>query len=65
MPDIPNSSSISKHTCAIDNLMFIVNGGKERTEKEFESLCKSSGFSKFQIVCSDFSTMSGVMEFYK
>ncbi|KAJ1427640.1 Winged helix-like DNA-binding domain superfamily [Sesbania bispinosa] len=66
MPEIPNPSNISKHTCVIDTLMFLVNGGgKERSEREFQSLCMSSGFSKFHVACSDFSAMSGVMEFYK
>ncbi|KAJ1440390.1 Winged helix-like DNA-binding domain superfamily [Sesbania bispinosa] len=65
MPEIPNPSNISKHTCVIDTLMFLVNEGKERSEKEFQNLCMSSGFSKFHVACSDFSAMSGVMEFYK
>ncbi|XP_027361033.1 isoliquiritigenin 2'-O-methyltransferase-like [Abrus precatorius] len=65
MPEVPNSSNISKHTCAIDNLMFLVHGGKERTENEFRNLCMSSGFSKFHIASSDVTAMSGVMEFYK
>ncbi|XP_061355206.1 isoliquiritigenin 2'-O-methyltransferase-like [Gastrolobium bilobum] len=65
IPEIPDSSRISKHTCALDNLMFMVHGGKERTEKEFESLCRNSGFSRFHVSCTDVSAMSGVMEFYK
>lgn len=65
MPEVPDSSKISKHTTVIDNLMFLVLTGKERTEKEFENLCKRSGFSKFHVACSDVSDMSGVMEFYK
>ncbi|GAU44487.1 hypothetical protein TSUD_12980 [Trifolium subterraneum] len=65
IPEVPNSSNISKHACAIDNLMFLIHGGMERTENEFQHLCMSSGFSKFHIACSDISAMSGVMEFYK
>ncbi|WJX10570.1 hypothetical protein P8452_01274 [Trifolium repens] len=65
IPEVPNSNNISKHACAIDNLMFLIHGGKERTENEFQHLCMSSGFSKFHIACSDISAMSGVMEFYK
>ncbi|RDX63264.1 hypothetical protein CR513_58330, partial [Mucuna pruriens] len=65
IPEIPNSSNISKHTYTIDNLMFLAHGAKERTENEFENLCKSSGFSKFHVASSDISAMSGVMEFYK
>lgn len=65
IPEVPNPSNMSKHACAIDNLMFLVTTGKERTEEEFESLCKRAGFSKFHMACSDVSAMSGVMEFYK
>ena len=65
IPEVPNPSNMSKHACAIDNLMSLVTTGKERTEEEFESLCKRAGFSKFHVVCSDVSAMSGVMEFYK
>jgi len=32
----------------MDNIMFLTNGGKERTLKEYESLGKQSGFVKFQ-----------------
>ncbi|XP_027361628.1 isoliquiritigenin 2'-O-methyltransferase-like [Abrus precatorius] len=65
MPEVPNSSNISKHICAIDNLMFLAHDGKERTENEFRNLCKSSGFSKFHIASTDRTAMTGVMEFYK
>jgi isoliquiritigenin 2'-O-methyltransferase len=64
IPEVANPSKISKHACAIDQ-MFLIHGGKERTENEFQNLCMSSGFSKFHIACSDISAMSGVMEFYK
>ncbi|RDX69581.1 hypothetical protein CR513_51287, partial [Mucuna pruriens] len=65
IPEVPDSSKISKFTCALDNVMFLITGGKERTEKEFERLCKSSGFSKFHVACSEISVMTGLMEFYK
>lgn len=65
MPEVPNPSNISKHVCAIDNVMFLINAGKERTENEFKSLCMRAGFSKFCVPCSDFSAISGVMEFHK
>ncbi|KAK7310406.1 hypothetical protein RJT34_07910 [Clitoria ternatea] len=61
IPEVPNSRS--KHIC-VDNLMFLVHGGKERTENEFQNLCKRSGFSKFHVARSD-SALLGVMEFYK
>ncbi|XP_073222908.1 isoliquiritigenin 2'-O-methyltransferase-like [Cicer arietinum] len=66
IPEVPNSSKISKHTCVVDNLMFLVTTGKERSEEEFKSLCKRSGFSKFHVACNDdVSAIIGVMEFYK
>ena len=63
IPEIPNSSDASKNTIILDNHMFLAHGGRERTETEFENLCKSSGFSKFHVACSGMSI--GVMEFYK
>ncbi|KAL2347516.1 hypothetical protein Fmac_001516 [Flemingia macrophylla] len=66
IPEVPNSSNVSKRLCAVDSLMFLVHGGKERTEKEFETLCKSSDFSKFHVVVrSEITNSLGVMEFYK
>ncbi|XP_028248073.1 isoliquiritigenin 2'-O-methyltransferase-like isoform X3 [Glycine soja] len=65
IPEVPNPSYISKHTCTLDNVMFLAHGGRERTQKEFENLCKSSGFSKFHVASSDISSTLGVMEFYK
>nr|XP_004516757.1 isoliquiritigenin 2'-O-methyltransferase-like [Cicer arietinum] len=65
-PEVPNSSKISKHTNNIDNLMFFVTTGKERSEEEFKNLCMRSGFSKFHVAAKDdVSEMSGVIEFYK
>ncbi|XP_057737363.1 isoliquiritigenin 2'-O-methyltransferase-like [Arachis stenosperma] len=65
MPEIPNSSNSSKHICDVDYLMFIINGGKERTQKEFERLCINSGFSRFQVACTTSLTTFAVIEFYK
>ena len=64
IPEVPNSSDASKHTRILDNHMFLAHGGRERTEIEFENLCKSYGFSKFHNACSSISYI-GVMEFYK
>ncbi|XLR49290.1 hypothetical protein S83_033950 [Arachis hypogaea] len=66
MPEIPKSTSF-KDTQAVDLdfLMFLVSGGKERDEKQFEKLCKTSGFSRFQVACNDSSNVFAVMEFYK
>ncbi|KAJ1427635.1 Winged helix-like DNA-binding domain superfamily [Sesbania bispinosa] len=65
VPEIPNPSISSKLACDVDNVMFLIHGGKERTENEFQSLCMSSGFSKFHVACRGFSAILGVMEFYK
>ncbi|KAL2347211.1 hypothetical protein Fmac_001211 [Flemingia macrophylla] len=50
IPEVPTSNDISKYTFALDNLMILTFGAKERTENEFEILCKNSGFSKFHVV---------------
>ncbi|KAM4131108.1 hypothetical protein ACJW30_01G153000 [Castanea mollissima] len=50
-PEAPGSSKASQYVSRLDNAMLLHLEGHERTEKEFESLCKGSGFSNFQIVC--------------
>lgn len=63
MPEAPESSKASQYVSRLDIAMLHVEG-QERTKKEFESLCKGSGFSNFQIVCCAF-TLWAVMEFHK
>ncbi|GMY17741.1 caffeic acid 3-O-methyltransferase-like [Fagus crenata] len=63
MPEAPESSMASKYVSLLDNAMLNIDG-KERTEKEFEALCKGSGFSSFQVV-SCACTLWVVMEFHK
>ncbi|KAL2946250.1 hypothetical protein AAZX31_20G003200 [Glycine max] len=65
IPEVPDSSKISMQTCVADSLMFLVTSGKERTEKEFESLCRNSGFSGFHVACRDSPSVLSVVEFYK
>ncbi|TKY51530.1 Isoliquiritigenin 2'-O-methyltransferase [Spatholobus suberectus] len=60
----PEPTEESQLVYTLDNLMFITVGGRERTRKQYENLCKLSGFSKFQFACLAFSSL-GVMEFYK
>ena len=60
----PESTEESKLVSTLDNLMFITVGGRERTQKQYEDLCKLSGFSKFNVACRAFFAL-GVMEFYK
>ncbi|KAK7295422.1 hypothetical protein RJT34_18330 [Clitoria ternatea] len=64
LPDIPEATDASKFTSIIDNIMFITAGGRERTEKQHESLSKRSGFSRFHVACRAFSVL-GIMELYK
>ncbi|XP_059453505.1 caffeic acid 3-O-methyltransferase-like [Corylus avellana] len=64
MPEAPESSDAAKYVSSLDNVMLVNLGGKERTEKEFEALSKSSGFSGFRLVCRAYNVF-GVMELYK
>ena len=64
MPEEPDSTDASKLVSITDNSMFIQAGGKERTKKEFEKLCKDSGFSSSLVACRTLSVF-GVIEFYK
>ncbi|CAI0453227.1 unnamed protein product [Linum tenue] len=60
----PDSSLATKNVVHIDCIMLAHNpGGKERTQSEFESLCKGAGFKGFRVLCSAFNTY--VMEFLK
>lgn len=64
LPEEPESSVAAKYVSIVDNSMFIQAGGRERTEKQFEKLCKSSGFSSFRVAARALSVY-GVIEFYK
>ncbi|XP_054813867.1 isoliquiritigenin 2'-O-methyltransferase-like [Prosopis cineraria] len=63
MPEEIGATEEAKFVASLDNIMFL-HGGGERTEKEFQSLCKCSGFSGFKVASCAFSAL-GVMEFYK
>jgi len=63
MPQEIQHTKADKMITSFDNLMFL-DSGVERTEKEFEKLCKCSGFSSFEVICLAFSAL-GVMEFSK
>ncbi|KAA8538619.1 hypothetical protein F0562_028187 [Nyssa sinensis] len=63
MPMAPESSNAAKYGTQLDNLMLLEPGGKERTQRDFEALCKASKFSSFQIVCCAYAF--SVIEFYK
>ncbi|KAJ6797315.1 tricetin 3',4',5'-O-trimethyltransferase-like [Iris pallida] len=64
LPAYPESTTAAQGVINIDVLMLaITTGGKERSEKEFESLAKEAGFSGIKAFCSYGS--SWVLEFYK
>lgn len=54
LPEEPEPTEESKLVSTLHNLMFITVGGRERTQKQYENLCKLSGFSKFQVACRAF-----------
>jgi hypothetical protein len=64
IPEVPESSVGGKHISIYDIGMVFNHGRKERTEKEFEDLSKSSGFSGFQVVCRACNAL-GVTELHK
>ncbi|KAG5229465.1 hypothetical protein OIU76_022755 [Salix suchowensis] len=64
LPVVPDTSLATKGVFHVDVIMLAHNpGGKERTEKEFESLAKGSGFKGFEVMCCVFNTY--VIEFRK
>uniref|UniRef100_A0A5B7A0Y8 Putative caffeic acid 3-O-methyltransferase-like n=1 Tax=Davidia involucrata TaxID=16924 RepID=A0A5B7A0Y8_DAVIN len=63
MPMVPESSNAAKYATQLDNFMLLQLGGRERTEEDFEALCKASKFSNLQIVCCAYAF--SVIEFYK
>ncbi|KAI9119990.1 hypothetical protein K1719_008959 [Acacia pycnantha] len=65
MPEIPNASHGHKFAAILDNIMFMLAGGKERTEKELEALGKAAGFSTYRVAGRLLSSVLGVFEFYK
>ncbi|XP_075674930.1 caffeic acid 3-O-methyltransferase 1-like [Castanea sativa] len=64
MPEATESSLASQYISRLDMSMLLNLEGQERTEKEYEALCKESGFSNFQVVFCAF-TLFAVMEFHK
>ena len=63
-PENPEPTIASRFLSSMDNIMFLTDGGKERTLKEYESLGKRSRFVKFQSACRVFSVLE-VIELYK
>ncbi|MFQ6638005.1 hypothetical protein Gotur_012913 [Gossypium turneri] len=64
IPEIPDASPSCKSVYQFDVYSMSINeSGKERTEKELESLGKGAGFSGFRVACCAYGF--SVMEFYK
>ncbi|KAH9781419.1 Flavone 3'-O-methyltransferase 1 [Citrus sinensis] len=64
LPDLPETSTLSKKNSQIDVLMMTQNpGGKERTKHEFMTFATGAGFSGIRFEC--FTCNLWVMEFYK
>ena len=58
------ATDADKFIASLDNVMFLLADGKERTEKEFEALCKRAEFSSYKVASCVPSTLC-VIEFYK
>ncbi|KAF9610610.1 hypothetical protein IFM89_023498 [Coptis chinensis] len=64
LPEFPETNPAANGAFQLDNIMLAHNpGGKERTEKDFESLSVGAGFAEFKVICCAFN--SWVMEFCK
>ncbi|TYG91589.1 hypothetical protein ES288_A12G274300v1 [Gossypium darwinii] len=64
IPEIPDASPSCKSVYQFDVYSMSINeSGKERTEKELESLGKGARFSGFRVACGAYGF--SVMEFYK
>jgi len=60
----PETSHSTRIISNFDMFMLAYcEGGKERTEQEFEALAKMAGFQSFRVVCSAYDLR--VMEFLK
>ena len=64
LPVIPENKVSSQAVFVQDLIMLALSsGGKERTQKEFETLALNSGFSCCEVICRAYN--SWVMEFHK
>ncbi|MBA0806277.1 hypothetical protein Gohar_005735 [Gossypium harknessii] len=64
IPEIPDASPSCESVYQFDVYSMSINeSGKERIEKELESLGKGAGFSGFRVACYAYGF--SVMEFYK
>jgi len=64
LPVYPEPTTAAESVIHIDLIMLAHNpGGKERTEKEYESLAKAAGFSGSKVICG--YANSWMIEYYK
>ncbi|KAK9099999.1 hypothetical protein Scep_023429 [Stephania cephalantha] len=52
IPEVPKPDNATRDMCALDIIMTMSFGAKERTEKEYEALAKGSGFAGIKLVCN-------------
>ena len=63
-PESAEADLASRIALTINLTMFTVTpGGRERTEREFESLAKAAGFAGSKVACRTYELC--VLEFYK
>ncbi|KAK9145183.1 hypothetical protein Sjap_005086 [Stephania japonica] len=63
LPRVPNLDNATKNMLALDMLMMVSFGAKERTKEEFEALAKGSGFIGIRLPCNAYDLW--IMEFLK
>lgn len=64
LPDDPNSGPTALYPIQADVIMLTITpGGKERTEKEFQTLAKQAGFKQLIQVCCAYNIW--IMELHK
>ena len=63
IPESPDTNLLCKSVFQFDVFMLNTNGsGKERTEKELESLAKGAGFSRVRVACCAYSFSVRVLQ---
>jgi len=56
LTEVPYEDPFTQTMLVADLCMLSYTGGKERTEKEFESLAREAGFTEFKAIPCDFGT---------
>ncbi|OAY44497.1 caffeic acid 3-O-methyltransferase 1 [Manihot esculenta] len=64
IPEFVETDVLSRNVFKLDiNMLIAIPGGKERTEKEFETLAKVAGFAAVKLIDRAYSY--SILEFYK